>query len=90
MFQVKKKKKKIDSLYNSLLTFGLRGMIPNATFYIEYNRIEQMCSFVLGTSRSKPFRTAINDGDVVGIIYIDEIGEVGCTINGTVKGTQWF
>jgi hypothetical protein len=70
----------------SLITFGLRGLTSNGTFYIEYNRIEQLCCFVLGELRSKPFRIIINDGDVIGLIYIDELSEAGFTLNGTVKG----
>jgi hypothetical protein len=37
-----------------------------------------------------PFKATINDGDVIGIIYIDETSEAGFTINGAVKGKRWI
>ncbi|KAI8639010.1 hypothetical protein BD408DRAFT_485133 [Parasitella parasitica] len=70
----------------SIIAFGLQSLNPESSFHFEYNRRNESCCLIFGKRfRSKSFQLPIKEGDIIGILYIDESNEVGLTINGNIS-----
>ncbi|KAI8371916.1 hypothetical protein BD560DRAFT_395831 [Blakeslea trispora] len=65
--------------------FGLKGLHETSAFYFEYNKMSRMCHLEFRSSCSNPIHIQLNDGDIVGMLYIQRTNEVGFTLNGSIK-----
>ncbi|KAI7904924.1 uncharacterized protein BX663DRAFT_501050 [Cokeromyces recurvatus] len=71
----------------SSIMFGLQSLAPNTSIYFEYISNKMICYLELDSVKyqSKPFELCIQDGDNLGMFYIEKTNEIGLTVNGNVR-----
>ncbi|KAI9480390.1 MAG: hypothetical protein EXX96DRAFT_562409 [Benjaminiella poitrasii] len=71
----------------SPVIFGLQSLAPSVSVYFQYSKDKMIgcLEMTSGKYQSEAFNISLQDGDILGIIYIEKTNEFGLTLNGIIK-----